>query len=104
AGGWAAALRRQPVRRLRLIELTVLGCLLTPWLSLLSGLPQWSLGVLSGPESPAVTAAPDNRAGEHGFEDRERLDRAVLAARAEQSTEEKADAVAPAPLPSEPVP
>jgi beta-lactamase regulating signal transducer with metallopeptidase domain/protocatechuate 3,4-dioxygenase beta subunit len=103
-GCLAAILCRQPVRRLRLIELTLLGCLLTPWLSLLSGLPQWSLGVLSGPEPPAVTAAPDNRAGEHGFEDRERLDRAVLAARAEQSTEEKAAAVAPAPLPSEPVP
>src|SRR5271169_1245901 len=35
---------RQPVRRLRLIELTLLGCLLAPWVNQLPGIPQWFLG------------------------------------------------------------
>jgi len=34
---------RQPVRRLRLAELTLLGCLLAPWLILLPGLPRFFL-------------------------------------------------------------
>ena len=36
----AVRLCRQPVRRLRLAELTLLGCLLAPWLSLAPGLPR----------------------------------------------------------------
>jgi beta-lactamase regulating signal transducer with metallopeptidase domain/protocatechuate 3,4-dioxygenase beta subunit len=53
AGGCAVArLCQQPVRRLRVLELTLLGCLLVPWLHLVPGLPQWSLGWLT----PAPTA------------------------------------------------
>jgi beta-lactamase regulating signal transducer with metallopeptidase domain len=38
---------RQPVRRLRLIEFTLVGSLLVPWLSQLPALPHWSLGWLN---------------------------------------------------------
>jgi beta-lactamase regulating signal transducer with metallopeptidase domain len=44
---------RQPVRRLRLAELTLFGCLLTPWLILLPGLPRFSLGWLEAPRPEA---------------------------------------------------
>src|SRR5438309_11574906 len=85
AGCLGAALCRQPVRKLRLIEMTLFGCLLAPWLSLLSGLPQWSLGWLGAPDSPAfVRATIETAASPAGAEDvvdaRQRLDRAVLAA------------------------
>jgi beta-lactamase regulating signal transducer with metallopeptidase domain/protocatechuate 3,4-dioxygenase beta subunit len=53
---------RQPVRRLRLIELTLFGGLLVPWLSLLPGLPHWSLGWLDPtPPAPAEVAPTDAR-------------------------------------------
>src|SRR5262245_43219509 len=39
----AALVCRQPVRRLRLIELTLAGCLLVPWLVLVPGLPRWPI-------------------------------------------------------------
>jgi beta-lactamase regulating signal transducer with metallopeptidase domain/protocatechuate 3,4-dioxygenase beta subunit len=56
---------RQPVRRLRLIELTLLGSLLVPWLSQLPVLPHWSLGWLTfaaptldeSPATPSETLA-----------------------------------------------
>jgi beta-lactamase regulating signal transducer with metallopeptidase domain len=103
-GCLAASLCRQPVRRLRLIELTLLGCLLTPWLSLLSGVPQWSLGWLASTDSPAVAVAASGSAIEDRSVDREQLDRAVLAARTEQSVDEKATVIVPPPLSSEPAP
>src|SRR5439155_18047028 len=57
-GGLAVRLCRQPVQRLRVIELALVGCLIAPWLSLLPDLPHWSAGVLSTPgtaeESPAA--------------------------------------------------
>jgi beta-lactamase regulating signal transducer with metallopeptidase domain/protocatechuate 3,4-dioxygenase beta subunit len=58
-GCLAARFCRQPVRRLRLLELTLLGCLVVPWLGLASGWPRWSLGVLATPaeedvESPSA--------------------------------------------------
>jgi beta-lactamase regulating signal transducer with metallopeptidase domain len=52
----AAQLCKQPVRRLRVIELTLLGCLLVPWLSRLQFVPHWSAGLLGTPPPPAVEA------------------------------------------------
>src|SRR5262249_17808622 len=70
-----AALCRQPVRRLRLIELTFLGCLLAPWLSLVSGLPQWSLGWLDVPAATAAALDPPNAStAAADIEDQDRLD------------------------------
>ncbi len=48
---------RQPVRQLRLIELTLLGCLLLPWLALAPALPHFSLGWLNV-DQPHPTARP----------------------------------------------
>jgi beta-lactamase regulating signal transducer with metallopeptidase domain/protocatechuate 3,4-dioxygenase beta subunit len=104
AGCLGAALSRQPVRKLRLIELTLLGCLLAPWLSLLSGLPQWSLGWLESPEQTVARAKAVTSVAQGDIEDRDRLDLAELSARAEQSSEEKAVAFVPPTLPSEPTP
>ena len=42
---------RQPVRKLRLIQLTLIGCLLVPWLNRLPGMPQLSIGLLDVPQS-----------------------------------------------------
>jgi beta-lactamase regulating signal transducer with metallopeptidase domain/uncharacterized GH25 family protein len=58
AGCLAVRCCRQPVRRLRLIELTLLGCLLVPWLSRVPGLPHWSAGLLGAPpadDPPALS-------------------------------------------------
>src|SRR5437879_409883 len=40
----AVALCRQPIRRIRLIELALVGSLVVPWLSRLPALPHWSTG------------------------------------------------------------
>ena len=50
-GGVAVWLCRQPVQRLRVIALTLAGCLILPWLSLLPALPHYSVGVLSSPQT-----------------------------------------------------
>ncbi len=42
AGCLAMRLCRQPARRLRLAELTLLSCLLAPWLYLVPGLPHYA--------------------------------------------------------------
>jgi beta-lactamase regulating signal transducer with metallopeptidase domain len=55
AGCLAVSLCRQPVRRLRLIELTLFGCLLVPWLSQAPGLPHWSFGWLTLPAEEAAS-------------------------------------------------
>src|SRR5262249_34683857 len=39
----ALRLCREPVRRLRLIELTLLACLIVPWVRLVPVLPEWPL-------------------------------------------------------------
>jgi beta-lactamase regulating signal transducer with metallopeptidase domain len=57
AGCLAVRLCRQPVRRLRLIELTLIGCLLAPWVPWLPGLPHWSTGWLPVPPTDAGPAA-----------------------------------------------
>jgi beta-lactamase regulating signal transducer with metallopeptidase domain len=43
-GSGAMLLWRQPTRRLRIIELTLAGCLIAPWLSLIPGYPQVAVG------------------------------------------------------------
>src|SRR5258708_36432044 len=48
---------RQPVRQLRLIELTLLGCLVLPWLALAPALPHFSLGWLNV-DQPHPTVMP----------------------------------------------
>ncbi len=57
-GALALRLSRQPVRRVRIIELTLLACLVVPWLSRVPGLPHWSAGLLGEPV-PVKTAEPD---------------------------------------------
>jgi beta-lactamase regulating signal transducer with metallopeptidase domain/uncharacterized GH25 family protein len=49
AGCLAVQACRQPIRRLRLIELTLAGCLIVPWLTLLPGLPGWTVARLDLP-------------------------------------------------------
>src|SRR5262245_17311219 len=59
AGSLAVLLCRQPVRRVRLIELSVLGTLLVPLVVLLPGLPRWSAGWLDLAPLPAPAAVPE---------------------------------------------
>src|SRR6266540_2151904 len=56
-GGLAVRLCREPARRIRLIELTLLGSLLVPWLSRLPGTPRWSLRWLGEPPTEDVEPA-----------------------------------------------
>jgi protocatechuate 3,4-dioxygenase beta subunit len=58
AGCLAAGACRQPVRRLRLLELALLGALLVPWASALPWLPHWSAGWLALAPAPADSPAP----------------------------------------------
>src|SRR5690348_6997571 len=58
AGCLAVRLCRQPVLRLRLAELTLLGCLLSPWLHLVPGLPHYSLGWLEAARGEQAVPAP----------------------------------------------
>jgi beta-lactamase regulating signal transducer with metallopeptidase domain len=107
-GCLGAALSRQPIRKLRLIELTLLGCLLAPWLSLLSGLPRWSLGWIVSSEATAESFAAAGTAtvtvAQGDWESRERQDRAMVAARTQESSVDKTVAgVTPTPT-SEPTP
>src|SRR6516162_3463417 len=79
AGCLGVLLCRQPVRRLRLMEITLVACLLAPLLSLCPAVPRWSLGWFESPseghaqlngqhtettgqaldQSTALTALPD---------------------------------------------
>src|SRR5262245_1793849 len=63
-GCLAAGLCRQPVRRLRVVELTLVGCLLVPILGRLPGWPRWPVGwplASSGViDFPAESAGRDN--------------------------------------------
>ncbi|HEY7157844.1 MAG TPA: M56 family metallopeptidase, partial [Gemmataceae bacterium] len=58
-GCLAVRLCRQAVRRLRLAELTLLGCLLAPWLYLLPGLPHYALGWLETTRAEPAVSAPE---------------------------------------------
>lgn len=59
AGCLAVRLCRQPVRRLRLAELTLIGCLLAPWLHLVPGLPHYALGLLEATRVESAVRAPE---------------------------------------------
>jgi beta-lactamase regulating signal transducer with metallopeptidase domain len=55
-GGGAVLLWRQPARRVRIIELTLAGCLVVPWLGMVPGYPQlavvrWDAAILDRHES-----------------------------------------------------
>ncbi len=52
---------RQPIRRLRLIELTLLGALLVPCTTFLPGIPSLSLGWLDSPSPTAAQVAQDHQ-------------------------------------------
>lgn len=56
AGTVAFVLWRQPARRVRIIELAMLGCLVAPWLAMIPGYPKWSIAGLPAPvQSPPVS-------------------------------------------------
>src|SRR5437588_4434628 len=61
AGCLAVRLSRQPVRRLRLIELTLLGALVVPWLAQAPMLPHWSAGLLG--DRPQAQPEPELASG-----------------------------------------
>jgi hypothetical protein len=61
---------RQPVRRLRLIELTLLGCLLLPWLNRVPGFPHWSAGLLEVPPGDEL-ATPSSFSDSLAADDKE---------------------------------
>lgn len=61
-GTVAVLLRRQPVEYLRIIQWTLLACLLAPLVNQLPGVPRWSLAVatsVSQPIEPETNALPD---------------------------------------------
>ena len=66
-GSLAARLCRQPVRRARLIVLTLIGALAVPWLAVLPVAPRWSTGLLPAlaPRRPSHSQAalPDFSSG-----------------------------------------
>jgi beta-lactamase regulating signal transducer with metallopeptidase domain/protocatechuate 3,4-dioxygenase beta subunit len=109
-GCLAARLCRQPVRRLRLLELTLLGCLVVPWLSLASGWPCWSLGLLSAQPAGAEDAPAPSEETFVVREPRELHEAAVVVERSTKQAEDSpaiaavqpAPATEPTPAPPEP--
>src|SRR5262249_37940971 len=75
-GSAAALVGREPVRRMRVVTLTLGACLLAPLVALLPGLPRWSLPVWghvvetagggAKPQAPAMAVRnlDSERAGE----------------------------------------
>lgn len=58
-GSGALLICRQPVRRLRIIELSLLGCLVVPWLGTIPGYPQWGFSLRpNGPRQPREALPP----------------------------------------------
>ena len=61
-GSLAARLCRQPVRRARIVVLTLLGGFAVPWLGALPIAPRWTAGiVLPAPRLPTLSAADSRR-------------------------------------------
>jgi len=56
-GTTVALLCRQPARRIRVIELTMVTCLLAPWLWLVPGVPNWSVPLPKGTGVEPIAAA-----------------------------------------------
>jgi beta-lactamase regulating signal transducer with metallopeptidase domain len=63
-GGVAAFACRQPARRLRIIELTLAGCLIVPWLGMIPGYPRCSIA-WRYTEAPAATVEDAPRVSSH---------------------------------------
>ncbi len=61
-GSLAARLCRQPVRRARLVVLTLIGAVAVPGLGALPIAPRWSAGLLPAPAPPPHHARPDDGA------------------------------------------
>ena len=57
-GSGAALLCRQPTRRARIIELSLAGCLVAPWLGMIPGYPQLAVGRWSAAVLPTRTSTP----------------------------------------------
>src|SRR5208283_2130977 len=59
-GSGAVLIWRQPLRRVRIIELALAGCLISPWLGLIPGYPQLSLVASHSPviQMPEVRLPP----------------------------------------------
>ncbi len=96
---------RQPVRRLRLAELTLLGCLLAPWLSLLPGLPRFSLGWLEAPRSTTRMEERGSKIESHARSSTLNPRSSIpLPEQPEGKLEEAATLVGPSSVPSEPAP
>lgn len=53
-GSLAAGLSRQPVRRVRIVLLTLLGAAVVPFLGASAIGPRWSVGLLPAPAAPAI--------------------------------------------------
>ena len=66
-GSGAVLLCRRPARRVRMIELTLAGCLIAPWLAMIPGYPRlgfgWRAATAFDQEEAALPASVD-RAGE----------------------------------------
>jgi beta-lactamase regulating signal transducer with metallopeptidase domain len=80
AGSLAARLCRQPVRRVRLIVLSLVGAMAVPGLGVLPVAPRWSAGLLAAPA--AILARDDHAApaevGGRPYPRRETLSRVAL--------------------------
>ncbi len=99
AGSLAARLCRQPVRRARLVVLTLFGALALPWLALLPIVPRWSTGIMPAlaPLWPsgmvrAVTAEPRLPLSEIGSESSETLEPTKLSSETPRSPSESTPA------------
>lgn len=59
-GSGVVLLYRQPARQLRIIELTLVGCLIVPWLGMIPGYPQLTVGWRHAvaPEQHGIIAPP----------------------------------------------
>jgi beta-lactamase regulating signal transducer with metallopeptidase domain len=64
-GSVAALACRQPARRLRIVELSLAGCLIVPWLGMIPGYPRWPVlwrhaeaDVVTAESAPLVNACP----------------------------------------------
>jgi beta-lactamase regulating signal transducer with metallopeptidase domain/5-hydroxyisourate hydrolase-like protein (transthyretin family) len=98
-GCLAMWLCRQPVRRLRLAELTLLGCLLAPGLHLVPGLPHYTLGLLEA-EQVETVAIPNPADSEPAIVAREPVQSKSLL---DRSMDKRAEDAAPV-ASSEPMP
>jgi beta-lactamase regulating signal transducer with metallopeptidase domain len=94
----------QPVRRLRLAELTLLGCLLAPGLHLVPGLPHYALGLLEAEQVESAAAMPNTAESEPAVVVREPAQSKPLLDRSKDQRAEDATDIAAPIASSEPMP